>query len=76
MAVNMFSLEEEDDYGDLFITQTPSKVVDNCVKESIEMFDLTSPVVPDWQNTLCHYSDISDPTLEWDFPWYLDSVGM
>ena len=64
----MFSLEEEDDYGDLFITQTPSKVVDNCVKdddsESIELFDLTSPVVPDSQNTLCHYSDISDPTLE------------
>ena len=41
----MFSPEEEDDYGDLFITQTPSKVVDNCVEdddsESIEMFDLT-----------------------------------
>ena len=79
MDVNMFSLEDDDDYGDIFIIQTPSNVDNDNTKEdlndSIDMFDFASPVVHESEMCNTHYSDISDPEDNFANPIYGHTEG-
>ena len=74
----MFSLEDDDDYGDIFITQTPKKVNEVVMEEKdlnesvdyeflgVKSTDFASPctsLVGRSALSVCDYSDISDDEM-------------